>query len=156
MATTERNHAMSPGERSGSVACDSLGDQRRVRTTARLLIGAGAAMGIAPLLPWVRYAGLIQTEARPGAASSVIGAAFATLLIITGVRTSRSACSTRLAVAAAGASILSALTSVVVAMETSSQSTALEEAQPGLGVFVLLAGGVAGIVGLVRSYRGRS
>jgi|GEM_PF-7081200 hypothetical protein len=156
MATTDFNDAISPDQRSDTTEHEAFDDQRYRKTTVRLLIGAGAAIGFAPLLPWVHYTGLIQTEAQPGAIAVLIGWAFGALLIVAGVRTSRSTCSVRLAAAAIGASVLSALTAFAVAVGSGAHSSEFEKAQPGLGVYVLLLGAAAGILGTVRSYRRRS
>lgn len=128
-------------------------DERRRRTAARVLIGSGVAMGIAPLLPWVHYTGLIQADAQPGVGAVLIGLAFGALLVLAGVRTSRSECSLRLAVAAGIASILTAGTGVLVAIGANANSSEFEKAQPGLGVYVLLGAAVAGMVGTINSRR---
>ena len=104
----------------------------------------------------MRYTGLIQTETQPGGAAVVIGLIFAALLIVTASRTSRSSCSTKLAVSAAAASVLSIATGVYVIVGCGAHSSAFEKAQPGLGVYVLLGGASAGIIGLIRSYRRKS
>jgi peptidoglycan/LPS O-acetylase OafA/YrhL len=140
MATTELTEHTRNGE-------------RRRRTAARLLIGSGVATGIAPLLPWVHYSGLVQTDAQPGGGAALIGLALGALLVLTGVRTVRSECSRGLAVAAGIASILAAAAGVVVAVGASADGGGFEQAEPGIGVYVLIAAGVAGMIGLVRSRR---
>ncbi len=151
MATIEINEiASTDGVTSADLAVSEDSGLRHV-VNVRLLTGAGGAIGAAPLFPWVRYTGLISMATHPKGVAVVIGWLFAALLIYAASRASRSTLSVKLAVCAASACVLSAITGVFVIAGCNAHNTLFERAQPGLGVYLLLAGAAAGIVGLVRN-----